>query len=318
MLTSDSNFLLNSKFYTKDNEVNVDIDYKSKEGTMKFKTISLESFITFLKKFNSTDTVLTDTGFLANNLVRKVDTVNSTHYFFFYDKISSTFSSAYPKDVINFYEKGKIPYIGSKIVITYEDILFHVIYNKNSGSNSYTIYFVEPTYDLMGLKKPLSSDSTLYKNFLPNAFSDYICWGSNLDSSLISKAAQNGDTAYLRTLPFIYLNSKFNNDLFFRAYNSTFNIVSTYYKNSEEFITALKEVLNKYYEEDEVNIKVESLKNFAPTLQFNILLPLLMNEPSLKTLFFPYLKESMLSSNSNEQVIISLEKLCTNNGIQYV
>lgn len=317
MLTSDSNFLLNSKFYTKDNEVNVDIDYKSKEGTMKFKTISLESFITFLKKFNSTDTVLTDTGFLANNLVRKVDTVNSTHYFFFYDKISSTFSSAYPKDVINFYEKGKIPYIGSKIVITYEDILFHVVYNKNSGSGSYIIYFVEPTYDLMGLKKPLSSDSTLYKNFLPNAFSDSICWGSNLDSSLISKAAQNGDTAYLRTLPFIYLNSKFNNDLFFRAYNSTFNIVSTYYKNSEEFITALKAVLSKYYEEDEVNTKIESLKNLTSTLQFNILLPLLMNEPSLKTLFFPYLKESM-SSNSNEQVIISLEKLCTNNGIQYV
>lgn len=317
MLTSDSNFLLNSKFYTKDNEVNVDIDYRSKEGTMKFKTISLESFITFLKKFNSTDTVLTDTGFLANNLVRKVDTVNSTHYFFFYDKISSTFSSAYPKDVINFYEKGKIPYIGSKIVITYEDILFHVVYNKNSGSGSYIIYFVEPTYDLMGLKKPLSSDSTLYKNFLPNAFSDSICWGSNLDSSLISKAAQNGDTAYLRTLPFIYLNSKFNNDLFFRAYNSTFNIVSTYYKNSEEFITALKEVLNKYYEEDEVNTKIESLKNLTSTLQFNILLPLLMNEPSLKTLFFPYLKES-IPSYSNEQVIISLEKLCTNNGIQYV
>lgn len=317
MLTSDSNFLLNSKFYTKDNKVNVDIDYKSKEGTMKFKTISLESFITFLKKFNSTDTVLTDTGFLANNLVRKVDTVNSTHYFFFYDKISSTFSSAYPKDVINFYEKGKIPYIGSKVVITYEDILFHVVYNKNSGSGSYIIYFVEPTYDLMGLKKPLSSDSTLYKNFLPNAFSDSICWGSNLDSSLISKAAQNGDTAYLRTLPFIYLNSKFNNDLFFRAYNSTFNIVSTYYKNSEEFITALKEVLNKYYEEDEVNTKIESLKNLTSTLQFNILLPLLMNEPSLKTLFFPYLKES-IPSYSNEQVIISLEKLCTNNGIQYV
>lgn len=316
MLTSDSNFLLNSKFYTKDNEVNVDIDYRSKEGTMKFKTISLESFITFLKKFNSTDTVLTDTGFLANNLVRKVDTVNSTHYFFFYDKISSTFSSTYSKDVIDFYEKDRIPYIGSKIVITYEDILFHVVYNKNSDSCSYIIYFVEPTYDLMGLKKPLSSDSTLYKNFLPNAFSDSICWGSNLESSLISKAAQNGDIAYLRTLPFIYLNSKFNNDLFFRTYNSTFNIV-THYKNSEEFITALKKVLGKYYEEDEVNTKIGSLKSLTSAPQFNSLLPLLMNEPSLKTLFFPYLKESV-PSYSNEQVIISLEKLCTNNGIQYV
>lgn len=317
MLTSDSNFLLNSKFYTKDNEVNVDIDYRSKEGTMKFKTISLESFITFLKKFNSTDTVLTDTGFLANNLVRKVDTVNSTHYFFFYDKISSTFSSTYSKDVIDFYEKDRIPYIGSKIVITYEDILFHVVYNKNSDSCSYIIYFVEPTYDLMGLKKPLSSDSTLYKNFLPNAFSDSICWGSNLESSLISKAAQNGDIAYLRTLPFIYLNSKFNNDLFFRPYNSTFNIVSTHYKNSEEFITALKKVLGKYYEEDEVNTKIGSLKSLTSAPQFNSLLPLLMNEPSLKTLFFSYLKESV-PSYSNEQVIISLEKLCTNNGIQYV
>lgn len=316
MLTSDSNFLLNSKFYTKDNEVNVDIDYRSKEGTMKFKTISLESFITFLKKFNSTDTVLTDTGFLANNLVRKVDTVNSTHYFFFYDKISSTFSSTYSKDVIDFYEKDRIPYIGSKIVITYEDILFHVVYNKNSDSCSYIIYFVEPTYDLMGLKRPLSSDSTLYKNFLPNAFSDSICWGSNLESSLISKAAQNGDTAYLRTLPFIYLNSKFNNDLFFRTYNSTFNIV-THYKNSEEFITALKKVLGKYYEEDEVNTKIGSLKSLTSAPQFNSLLPLLMNEPSLKTLFFSYLKES-IPSYSNEQVIISLEKLCTNNGIQYV
>lgn len=316
MLTSDSNFLLNSKFYTKDNEVNVDIDYRSKEGTMKFKTISLESFITFLKKFNSTDTVLTDTGFLANNLVRKVDTVNSTHYFFFYDKISSTFSSTYSKDVIDFYEKDRIPYIGSKIVITYEDILFHVVYNKNSDSCSYIIYFVEPTYDLMGLKKPLSSDSTLYKNFLPNAFSDSICWGSNLESSLISKAAQNGDIAYLRTLPFIYLNSKFNNDLFFRTYNSTFNIV-THYKNSEEFITALKKVLGKYYEEDEVNTKIGSLKSLTSAPQFNSLLPLLMNEPSLKTLFFSYLKES-IPSYSNEQVIISLEKLCTNNGIQYV
>lgn len=316
MLTSDSNFLLNSKFYTKDNEVNVDIDYRSKEGTMKFKTISLESFITFLKKFNSTDTVLTDTGFLANNLVRKVDTVNSTHYFFFYDKISSTFSSTYSKDVIDFYEKDRIPYIGSKIVITYEDILFHVVYNKNSDSCSYIIYFVEPTYDLMGLKKPLSSDSTLYKNFLPNAFSDSICWGSNLDNSLISKAAQNGDIAYLRTLPFIYLNSKFNNDLFFRTYNSTFNIV-THYKNSEEFITALKKVLGKYYEEDEVNTKIGSLKSLISAPQFNSLLPLLMNEPSLKTLFFSYLKES-IPSYSNEQVIISLEKLCTNNGIQYV
>lgn len=316
MLTSDSNFLLNSKFYTKDNEVNVDIDYRSKEGTMKFKTISLESFITFLKKFNSTDTVLTDTGFLANNLVRKVDTVNSTHYFFFYDKISSTFSSTYSKDVIDFYEKDRIPYIGSKIVITYEDILFHVVYNKNSDSCSYIIYFVEPTYDLMGLKKPLSSDSTLYKNFLPNAFSDSICWGSNLESSLISKAAQNGDIAYLRTLPFIYLNSKFNNDLFFRTYNSTFNIVS-HYKNSEEFITALKKVLGKYYEEDEVNTKIGSLKSLTSAPQFNSLLPLLMNEPSLKTLFFSYLKES-IPSYSNEQVIISLEKLCTNNGIQYV
>lgn len=316
MLTSDSNFLLNSKFYTKDNEVNVDIDYRSKEGTMKFKTISLESFITFLKKFNSTDTVLTDTGFLANNLVRKVDTVNSTHYFFFYDKISSTFSSTYSKDVIDFYEKDRIPYIGSKIVITYEDILFHVVYNKNSDSCSYIIYFVEPTYDLMGLKKPLSSDSTLYKNFLPNAFSDSICWGSNLESSLISKAAQNGDIAYLRTLPFIYLNSKFNNDLFFRTYNSTFNIAS-HYKNSEEFITALKKVLGKYYEEDEVNTKIGSLKSLTSAPQFNSLLPLLMNEPSLKTLFFSYLKESV-PSYSNEQVIISLEKLCTNNGIQYV
>lgn len=315
MLTSDSNFLLNSKFYTKDNEVNVDIDYRSKEGTMKFKTISLESFITFLKKFNSTDTVLTDTGFLANNLVRKVDTVNSTHYFFFYDKISSTFSSTYSKDVIDFYEKDRIPYIGSKIVITYEDILFHVVYNKNSDSCSYIIYFVEPTYDLMGLKKPLSSDSTLYKNFLPNAFSDSICWGSNLDNSLISKAAQNGDIAHLRTLPFIYLNSKFNNDLFFRAYNSTFNIV-THYKNSEEFITALKKVLGKYYEEDEVNTKIGYLKSLTYAPQFNSLLPLLMNEPSLKTLFFSYLKES-IPSYSNEQVIISLEKLCTNNGIQY-
>lgn len=316
MLTSDSNFLLNSKFYTKDNEVNVDIDYRSKEGTMKFKTISLESFITFLKKFNSTDTILTDTGFLANNLVRKVDTVNSTHYFFFYDKISSTFSSTYSKDVIDFYEKDRIPYIGSKIVITYEDILFHVVYNKNSDSCSYIIYFVEPIYDLMGLKKPLSSDSTLYKNFLPNAFSESICWGSNLDNSLISKAAQNGDIAHLRTLPFIYLNSKFNNDLFFRAYDSTFNIVSTSYKNSEEFITALKKVLGKYYEEDEVNTKIGSLKSLTSAPQFNSLLPLLMNEPSLKTLFFSYLKESV-PSYSNEQVIISLEKLCTNNGIQY-
>lgn len=315
MRTSDSNFLLNSKFYTQNEVVNVDIDYKSKEGTMKFKTISLEAFVNFLKRFNTSDVILADTGFLTDNLIRKVETVNSIHYFFFYEKISSTFSSSYSKDILNFYEKDKVPYIGKKTTIGYEDVLFHITYNKNINSTYYVIYFAEPAYDLMGLKKPLNSDTVLYKNFLPNAFSDSICWGSNLDSSKITKAAQVGDISFLRTLPFIYLNSKFNNDLFFRAYNSSFNILS--YEDSQTFITALKEVLIKYYKESEVTDKIENLKSVPQYTQFNVLLPLLMNESSLRSLFFSYLRKSV-SSHSNEKTILNLETLCTNNGIQYV
>lgn len=314
MLTSNTNFLLNSKFYLEADKVNVDIDYKSKDGTSKFKTISLESFINFLKKFNSNDTLLSDTGFLTNNLIRKVETISSTHYFFFYEKISSTFSSTDSKEILDFYEKSKISYINKKINIYYEDVLFHVIYNKNRSSCTYVIYFVKPEYNLMGLKKSLSPDSVLYKNFLPNAFSDSICWGDNLDSAMITKAAQTGDIEYLRTLPFIYFNSRFNSDLFFRPYCSKFDIMTRYYKNSEEFINQLKEVLNQYYSEDEVTSKINSLETFRPVAQFFTLLPLLMNESNLKKHFFEYLNESVYS-DSNENVILTLDKLCTNSGI---
>lgn len=318
MTTSNLNYFLKSEFYQKEDQVQVDLTYTAPNSSdINFKTVSLESFINFIKSVSTSETVLHDSELLTGNLVRKVETVSATHYFFYFEEISSTFLAESPFDYHEFYGKNVIPYFESKRPrITYPHVLFYFSFNKITKHSSYQLYFVQPQKDPFGFIQPLSYDTTIYANFLPNDMGHSFCWGSrsNITEATINAAAKENDLTYIRSLPFMYFNSKFNQDLFFSKYSGSFSILSQNYVNRSAFVQALSSVLNKYYnDEDKVTKMIQKLTELNHYDLFKALLPLLMNEKDLLPHFFDYLKSCIRSPTS--PYIITFGKFCNTRGL---
>ena len=285
---------LTCKFILDGDKVNVEVKYTKKDKSSREKTIPLKDFILFIKNFDKDNLMVSDTGFMTNNLIRKAETVSTTHLFFYYNSITSNFNFNVPcyLDL-----SGVVPYFDGSPKVTYTNVLFHITYDKTSYVSRYTLYFLEP--NLVG-NVQLKDDTPLFKSFLPNSFGDSICWGSLIDSGDINKAMAAGNHEFISRLPALYLNSRFNTDLFLSAYGGRFSPFDSDFKTTLESVT-------RRYSEDLYN---EILQISDQYELFKILLPFCMNEPELKPLFFQFLREGACRDS-----ITTLKDLCDKHGI---
>ena len=223
MYTMSSSPLLNCTFYKVPfkHDVIVSLSYLTNGNATKSKDVSLKDFVSFIKNFDSDNTILFDSGFMTDSLIRKVCTQTVDHYFFFYDKIrasythrDATISTEYLAIVKKVFPDFKQN--GNPIVLN--NLLFHVRHNKSTDVLQYNIHFCDLKKNMFQEFESLSLDTVLYKSFFPNTFSDSICWGSNVSTTEIYQAGKDGNIKFLSSLPHIFFNSTFNNDLLWSAY----------------------------------------------------------------------------------------------------
>ena len=223
MYTMSNYSLLNCTFYKvpSKSDVIVSLSYPTNGNANKSKDVSLRDFVSFIKNFDSDNTILFDSGFMTDSLIRKVSTQTVDHYFFFYDKIRATYTHrdasisseglAVIKKVFPDFKQNANP-------IVLKNLLFHVRHNKSTDMLQYNIHFCDLKKNMFQEFESLSLDTVLYKSFFPNTFSDSVCWGSNVSTSDIHQAGKDGNIKFLSSLPHIFFNSTFNNDLLWSAY----------------------------------------------------------------------------------------------------
>lgn len=259
--------MLTFDMYPKDNEVFVDVTYGDTEK--KSKTISLDSFVSFVKSLES-EAVISDTGLMTDNLIRKVETPTMIGYLFYYDKIVAPLRVSFDLDFSYYYE--------DEPVVEYTDVVCLVKFLKTNRMVEYSFHFAYPERDSLGMKKKLSNDTFMLSNFLPNSFHTSICWGAlPISTESIRNAASSGDTVYLSSLIHHYVNTVFNKDLNLSRYTS--------FDYSPVLREAVTEVLGS-----NTSDKLMSVSRGSDKLLF-LLLPL-MKYDKIRDAMYQTLKES--------------------------
>lgn len=264
-----SNKNIDFSIFEKNNSTYVQMIKKTALGNSE-KTILLQDFLKFVTDFNIDKTV-SDTGFIIPSLVRKV--VKGTREICFYSipefsvnpyADSSNISS--PQSLLTtilgsetpekpFYlkiERSNRPHRGedrhynkiefTKLVI--KNIILVTYYDTaNEGSIiSYNIFHsLNPNSIFQENSGEISDETLLFPSLMPNHYSDKICWGSTGFENRLREYFRLGDHNGIKSIPYVYYSSFFNDDLITSDYGSPyqyqiskdlFNKIALYYKNN--------------------------------------------------------------------------------------
>lgn len=258
--------------FEKDNSSYVQMKKETPLGNSE-KVILLEEFLQFVTDFNS-DKNFTDTGFLVPKLVRKV-TKGTRHLCFYhfpeitvspYTNIRSGDEGI--KELMSYFEKDNPPFslkYDRNITVRHrgEEQIRHKLYYENlklknvmlvtfyDTSNdhiiSYNVCHVLNQASLFQDSTSLLNDDTLlFPTLFPNHYSDKICWGSTNFESNLNTFFKNYDSDGIKSIPYIYFNSLFNDDLLSSVYSN-----GSHYKIKE----SLMDDIIKYYYDNFVSEK---------------------------------------------------------------
>lgn len=264
---------INFSIFEKDNVSYVQMQKETPLGKSE-KIILLEEFLQFVTDFNS-DKNFTDTGFLVPKLVRKV-TKGTRHLCFYhfpeitvnpYTHVRSSDSNI--KQLMSYFEKENPPFslkYDRNNVVRHrgEDQVRHKLYYENlklknvmlvtfydTSTNhiiSYNVCHVLNQTSLFNDATSSFNDETLlFPTIFPNHYSDKICWGSTNFESNLNNFFKNEDTDGIKSIPYIYFNSLFNDDLLSSVYSN-----GSHYKIKE----SLMDDIIKYYYDNFVSEKI--------------------------------------------------------------
>lgn len=259
--------------FSKDNTSYVQMKKETPLGNSE-KVILLEEFLQFVTDFNS-DKNFSDTGFLVPKLVRKV-TKGTRHLCFYYfpeitvnpythmrsndsnikelmsyfDKENTPFSLKYDRNHIvrNRGEdqvKHKLHYENLKL----KNIMLVTFYDTSSNHIiSYNVCHVLNQESLFqDASASLNDETLLFPTIFSNHYSDKICWGSTNFDMTLQNFFKESDNDGIKSIPYIYFNSLFNDDLLSSMYSN-----GSHYKIKE----SLLDDIIKYYYDNFVSEKV--------------------------------------------------------------
>lgn len=182
--------------------------------------ISTNQLGTFLESILSAAPKDSDSGFLPPSLIRKVVKTGEVKHLFMYPIVELPILRFNFRDS----EKSKIKALAVAAPDVFQvvgnclhvkDIIFRDIYfyHRESSRGLYyktTMGFKEES--LGSLLSPCLENVKLLSNFLPNHYSDKICWPTSL-ADVSRSLLHSKDPLKLSRIPGLYLNTEFNTDL---------------------------------------------------------------------------------------------------------
>lgn len=256
---------INFSIFEKNNSTYVQMSKETPLGNSE-KTILLQDFLKFITDFNS-DKTLTDTGFVVPNLIRKI--VKGTRELCFYyfpeitvspycnsENLGSTrrISSLFNNENYDFklgletssydrrgdrrsYERLSVEGLKMKnvMLVTFYDTanngslisynIFHTLNRESIFEDSTTNY--------------INDNTVLFPSIMPNHYSDKICWGSTGFEENLRNYFNTSNFEGIKSTPYIYFNSLFNDDLLSSTYENLHH-----YKITNEVFT---DIVNYYF-----------------------------------------------------------------------
>ena len=113
-------------------------------------------------------------------------------------------------------EEDEELFIFSPFPITLKGITTLVKINRSGCYNYNVLHNYNPNSLDYSLK--LTNDTVLMPTIFPNHFSDSICWGVTGFTEILHNAIKDKNLSIISTIPKVYFNSEFNNDLAYAAY----------------------------------------------------------------------------------------------------
>ena len=243
------------------------------------KNISLKAFKDLILSIEN-DTSF-DTGYLINSLKRHTISGDENKYLFTYPEMTIN-PAVRDKNYTNLF---KDPYFE----LTKEDNLYTfnnfkvkniaLLFTNKNNFYSYRVCF----YDINTIfnNNDVTDQTKFYPTFFPNHFNTSICWGGTQFSSILhSSCSPEGlNLKVIERIPFVYLNSTFNEDLFMSFYSKS--AIDFIKLNQDLILNSLEEKLGRPIE-NKADIVAPSPKDL---LHYFAMLKIIFDIPSLYTKF---------------------------------
>lgn len=324
------------------------INYVSMESTVDSitsnKTILLDDFLKFVTDFDQNKSV-TDSGFLTPNLIRKVTkgtkeicfyhlpsiivnpqcsiediNIGSSALNLFFseregvdfkytieDHVESRRNRRYKKLVLNNLNIRNI------IICTYFD------YANSGNLISYNIFHSLTPDSLFQDSSIITEDTLLFPSIMPNHYADHICWGSTGYEDRLRTFIREKDYENVKSLPYVYYNSMFNDDLLSSSYSymnhykipkELFLEIVTYYHNNlkdktktfEDFKSSFINAFTTSSSRNDNNTEYSILSSIT---HFMVFLAPIFSEPDFYKRYF----ESILKLNETSEYPVTIHTI---------
>lgn len=265
-------------------------------GALESKTVSFDAFIDLMSSLRS-DEIQLDTGYITENLKRKVITSNVERYLFSYGdvlvspKIGNVDVVMLRKFTDEYFSVTTENNLTTIDNFTIKNLVFLVSFNKSENHLSYKVCF---TKNGEIFAQDINDETVFFPSPFPNHFPDHICWGGTQHNTIIKEAARNSDVLTLERSPFVYLNSTFNYDLFNSFYGSS--ITQFIQSNSTLLVESLELKLGRVLEKRDEVISVFS-RNHENLFVFFCGLKIIFDIPTVFNLFCNHIR------NVNSRVV---------------
>lgn len=184
---------------------------------------------------SSSSSVLEDTGFISNNLIRRVKYDTFHKLYFYYPSITAVFKNTVDCNVVGHktlrdflavaknvevkdYSNNKKLFVLTKGLEVKDVYYYHKTLHGRMNFEEKVLFGIPP--ERQGLFTSTAKDfntERVVTSFMPNHFANSICWGgTGVVEEDHSKEAYLGNITDISVHPKLYLNTTFNNDLMFR------------------------------------------------------------------------------------------------------
>lgn len=238
---------LNFSIIKNNNEAFVQFEVPSSNNSTSKRSVTLKDFVSFTKNIDNTD--IEDSGFITDNLKRRVVKGSAAEYLFHYPELAANYSMTVKKSSINRWkclfqdDIGLYSYrdikeeesrslgldssyydsyvlVGLREPLMMKDVLYYCKFNTLGGRmDRERIAFATPNSTSIINKVVLNKETPFIKSFFPNHFSDNsICWGTtghNSEDVINSIDLNKRETEKnLNKAVNSYFSSTFNTDLY--------------------------------------------------------------------------------------------------------
>lgn len=308
------------------------------------KNILLQDFLTFVADFN-VDKTVTDSGYLVPNLVRKLVKGTSELCFYFFPSITVTpscsrgnFSSSFldlfvgkEKDSAAFKViSERAPSRGRRSDsddfnrfaiqdLKLRNVMLVTLYNKQSKSLTYNVFNTLNTSNIFQETAGTITDQTLlFSTLMPNHYSNSICWGSTGFEDVLKGYFEAGNYEGIKSIPYIYFNNLFNNDLASSTYSNMmqynfspalFNSVVGYYINNYN-LDITPQRFKSEFESVMLRRNSSSFHSIHGSIEFLLLMVApIYSDPALYSQYYSELKSQVESAGqSSDRSVISISQ----------